>query len=339
MDAAFLTTRLDRPSHRFRSEQFFGSFEAAGHRCEAIVVPRSKLARWRMLRNLARFDIVCVQQRLFSSIELSLLRRFARTLVYDVDDAVMFGAGGRRDRRRESRFSRMLDACDHVVCGNAFLRKQVDGRTPSSLIVTAVDTNRFHPRARHRTGLKTVIGWTGSRSTNQYLNDLLPAIARVRRNIKLKIISDTLDGLELETLGEIPWQFVPWSPGGEVTETAEFEIGLMPLPDNEWTRGKCGCKALQYMSLAMPNVCSPVGVNREIVEHGRTGYLAASHEQWRHSLIELVDDEPLRIQMGVAGRQRVEAYYSVETVGHQLVTLFERLVNEGGARCAVSAAS
>lgn len=325
MKVLFLVTRLDRPSTRFRIEPMRPCFEAHGHTLDLLALPRSLAGRLRFYRRLARYDVIGLQQRLLSSVELRLLRRCCRTLLYDVDDAVMYDARGERSGRRERRFRAIARAADLVVCGNRYLAEETSRHTDRiAVIPTAVDTERFHPKLRARSNGAVTIGWTGSGSTNRYLNEMLPVLAPLAGRARLKVLSDTTDGLNFAQLGSVPREFVPWSPDREAPETASFDIGLMPLPDNPWTRGKCGCKALQYMALGIPAVCSPVGVNAEIIDHGRTGCLAATPEQWREVLDRLVSDAETRETIGRAARRRVEEAFALRIQAERLVEAVER---------------
>lgn len=340
MDAAFLTTRLDRPSHRFRSAQFFPEFTQRGHRCTEFALPKSRFLRWRLFRQLSAFDAVCLQQRLLSRVEFGVLRRSVDCLIYDVDDAVMFDPRGVRAGRRAARFERTVRGVDLVICGNHYLLDQLPaGHPPACVLPTAVDTRRFRPRADGGSKHTFVVGWTGSRGTNRYLNRVLPILAELPPPAEVRIISDTLDGLQLDCLRDVPWRFEPWSAESEVEHTSEFDVGLMPLPDDVWTRGKCGCKALQYMALGIPAVCSPVGVNCDIIQHGQTGYLPKTDEDWLHGLRHLMCHPDEAAQVGAAGRCVAEQRYCVRHVGRQLVELFERAVTAKERPCAASAAS
>ena len=238
----------------------------------------------------------------------------------------MFDGEGRPDRRRQSRFRAMAAAADLVICGNSYLAEQARKFSPRvEVIPTSIDTRKYQPQQRTAKSGAVIIGWTGSRSTNRYLNAVLPAIAALGGQVRFKFLSDTQEGLELDLLGEVPHQFVPWSPEVEISETATFDIGVMPLPDNPWTRGKCGFKALQYMGLGMPAVCSPVGVNCDIITHEANGLLANSPAEWSDCLQRLVSDSNLRSRLGRAGRDRIEQHFAVNIQAPRLVSLLEQL--------------
>lgn len=335
MHILFLSTRQAKPSFRFRVEQMLPYFRERGHACDVRFIPQSLFGRLRLFAGLSRFDAVFIQKRLFSQAELFLIRRQSRRLIYDLDDAVMFDGDGRDDGKRRARFRAMMRAADLVICGNQYLAGEAmrDGARPI-VIPTCINTDDFHPRVRHdvlaRRGSSpdrpVVIGWTGSRSTNRYLNDVLPALASLEGKAVVRYMSDTTDGIDPARLGRVPLTFTPWSPEVEITETAGFDIGLMPLPDDPWTRGKCGFKALQYMGLGIPAVCSPVGVNSDIITHGVNGFLPKSAEEWQSTLQRLVEDSTQRETIGKAGRRRVEEEYALAIQGPRTVHAVEQTV-------------
>ncbi len=326
MNLLFLSTRNAKPSFRFRVEQFLPWFAERGHQCDVEFLRGRPLSRLWLYRRLPRYDAVFLQKRLLSRAELLLVRQRARRLIYDLDDAVMFDGEGRPDRRRQSRFRAMAAAADLVVCGNSYLAELARAHSPRVEVVpTSIDTQKYQPGGGSADSGALVIGWTGSRSTNRYLNFLLPAIAALGENVRFKFLSDTPEGVDLDLLGEVPFQFVPWSPDVEISATATFDIGVMPLPDNPWTRGKCGFKALQYMGLAIPAVCSPVGVNCDIITHDKNGLLAHSLEEWTQCLGRLASDPGFRRRLGRAGRERIEEHFAVEVQARRLVNLVEEL--------------
>src|SRR5262249_15237129 len=152
--------------------------------------------------------------------------RSARMLVYDLDDAVMFDPDGREDRRRQVRFDAMMRAADLVVCGNQYLVDEAARKTDRiALVPTCIDTTAYHPRLRQTNPDRLTVGWTGSRSTNPYLNEILPILPKLHAPIALKIISESLTGIDLSVLGGVPRTFIPWSPVNEISEAATFDIG------------------------------------------------------------------------------------------------------------------
>ncbi len=306
---------------------------ARGHIVETAFLQKSLWRRWSVYRRLSEYDLVFLQKRLLSWGELRIVRQRSIRLVYDLDDAVMYDSEGNEDARRLARFQATCRAADLVICGNDYLHElavQAGGRTTT--IPTAIDTNRFCPatdKQSRETGEPLTIGWTGSRATNGYLNAVLPTIAPFAGRVRVKIISDTAAGINYSLLQDVPHQFVRWSPEIEVAETGTFDIGIMPLPDDPWSRGKCGFKALQYMALGIPAICSPVGVNREIVHDGLNGFLAGTRDEWYQAISRLVKDSELRETMGHAGRRRVEQDYALDVVAPRLVDVMEHVQSMG----------
>jgi len=325
MKIAFLTTRPSKPSYRFRIEQMLPYFAARRHYCDTYFLPTNAFGRLLLYRKLAPYDAVVLQKRLLSRIELFALRKVSRRLVYDLDDAVMYTSTGEDHPRRRARFAATVRAADLVVCGNQFLAEEVSRSTDRVVVVpTCINTEAYRPglRSAHSPGL--TIGWTGSRSTNAYLNDVFHALSQLHGAVQLKIISDTVEGFDFSRLGHVPHVFVPWSPKTEISEAATFDLGLMPLPDNRWTQGKCGFKAIQYMALGIPAVCSPVGVNRDIIHDGVDGLFAATMQDWFPVLARVLKDSFFREAIGRAGRRRVEESFSLAAHGPRFVRAVEK---------------
>jgi glycosyltransferase involved in cell wall biosynthesis len=326
MKIAFLTTRPSKPSYRFRIEQMLPYFTARRHQCDTFFLPTNAWRRLLIYRKLGPYDAVVLQKRLLSRMELFVLRSRARRLVYDVDDAVMYSSNGEDHSRRRRRFSATVRAADLVVCGNQFLAEEVSRDTDRILVVpTCINTDAYRPGLRTDSGPALTIGWTGSRSTNAYLNDIFHPLSQLHGPAQLKIISDTAVGFDFFRLLHVPHVFVPWAPKTEILETATFDIGLMPLPDNRWTQGKCGFKALQYMALGIPAVCSPVGANRDIIHDGVDGLFAPTPQDWFPVVARLLKDTFLREAIGRAGRRRVEEAFSLATHGPRFVRAVEKV--------------
>lgn len=178
-----------------------------------------------------------------------------------------------------------------------------------TVVPTTVDTDRYQVQERVASE-RICVGWTGSPTTIVHLRLLEPVLRALQRErgIRIRVIGDAsyqIDGVEVES--------VDWRAASEVADLSTIDIGVMPMPDDEWSRGKCGCKALQYMGLGIPTVLSPVGVNREIAADG-AAILASTEDEWLAALRGLIEDEALRRRVGDAGRNRVQERYSVAAV-------------------------
>jgi len=310
----FLVPRLDKASTRYRILQYLPALAEAGIRHEIRAV--SKVARdWlRLLKQVRAADVVFIQKKLFSAFEIALLKKLSRRLVYDFDDAVMFKdslASDRQHARQRRRFAATARRADLLIAGNGYLQEQglALGR-PTVLIPTPLDMERYLPKTRQASGNEVVLGWIGSRSTLKYLRDIAPALEELGQrlsNLRLKIVAD--DFFDLDHLPVIKKN---WSAADEIDDLHSFDIGLMPLNDDVWTRGKCGFKLLQCMAVGLPVVCSPVGANREIVTDGIEGFWAVRQEEWVKRLVTLAGDAELRQTMGKRGRDKVLRRYSLQ---------------------------
>jgi glycosyltransferase involved in cell wall biosynthesis len=234
-----------------------------------------------------------------------------RPLVFDFDDAIYLA-----DTSRANAWSRLLKSvrkaeticrvARHVTVGNEVLARFARDRAREvTVIPSTIDTDvyRVTPRARNRV---PVIGWTGSVTTAPHLMTLAPALRRLRarREFELRVIGAKVD---IEGLA-IRW--LPWRAETESEDLRGFDVGVMPLPDDEWSRGKCGMKALQYMALGVPPVVSPVGVNATIVRDGVNGFHAGTDAEWVDRIGRLLEDEALRGSLGSEARRTVEESYS-----------------------------
>jgi glycosyltransferase involved in cell wall biosynthesis len=308
---AYLTH--DTPDVFYRVGQYLDFLHTNGIGTAILRTPRNPWKRLAMFASLPAFDAVVLQRKLFSGFWRLFLRRCARTLILDTDDAIMFSSREDRpfSRTRSQRYKAMVDLCDRVTVGNSYLKEETLKLCPDAdvtVIPTVADTDRY-PVRRHRKDERVVIGWIGSASTIKYLGIVKPVMQRLlaaRPDVAFRIVSNEFPDWDLA-------ETRPWSRDREVDDIAGFDIGIMPLSDTPWTRGKCGYKLIQYMAAGLPVVASPVGANREIVVHEGTGFLADSPEEWERFLGCLIDSPTLRGSMGESGRGRAEESFSVRS--------------------------
>jgi glycosyltransferase involved in cell wall biosynthesis len=213
-----------------------------------------------------------------------------------------------------------MEASDAVWAGNRHLADaaaSINGHV--SLLPTSIRPDRYDVAAEKPRNHVDLV-WIGSSATRKYLVEALPAMEALAQRypqLRMKIVADF--DLETRDLVTLP---VTWSEAVEARELAASHIGIAPMPDNPWTRGKCALKILQYMAAGLPVVASPAGVNRDVVIDGETGYLAASRDQWTDALQKLVCDAGLRERQGRLGRQRVlESYSEIATARSMLADL------------------
>jgi glycosyltransferase involved in cell wall biosynthesis len=327
VEVVALVERADHVCCRYRVEAFRRHLEQAGHSLRLEPVPRRWWSRWLLFRRL-RGATVLLQRRLLPFWELTLLRGSVRHLIFDLDDAVFlrdsYSPKGLYHPGRQRRFTATVRVCDAVVAGNSWLAEQarrVVGRATVVTIPTCVEPSSY-PLAKQERREGTQLVWVGSSSTLQGLErirPLLEAIGTQVSGVALKIVCD-----KFPTFDRLPTLPTPWRGASEATEIAQADIGISWIPDDDWSRGKCGLKVLQYMAAGLPVVTNPVGVHPEMVRHGENGFLATSETEWIAAIRTLANDPALRLRMGRAGRERLERDYSVQAGARAWLDLLAR---------------
>lgn len=319
----FVSKGEDSASTRYRALQFFPLWRAAGFEPAHVTASGGLGPTLDMLRQAKRADVVVVLRKTFPAALLWLLRRASRRLVFECDDAIFRNSDGTPSRTRMARFAAMAHACDRVLAGNAFLARHAAAFNPAvTQVPTCVDAARYRVAAEKPAGSLDLV-WIGSHSTRKYLAEAMPwlaAAAQAVPNLRLKIVADfDLPGCGIPTLP------VAWRAESEARELAAAHIGIAPMRDDDWSRGKCALKVLQYMAAGLPVVSSDAGANAEVIMESETGFLAATPAQWTERIALLAQHAALRRRMGEAGRRRVETDYSVEAVFERLRQTIESL--------------
>ena len=250
--------------------------------------------------------------------------------VVDYDDAVFH-----RYDLHPSRVVRLLlggkiDAvmnhADLITAGNGYLEQRAKDAGCHSVerLPTVVDLSRYGARTHSRNNGVVVIGWIGSPVTAGYLRIVAPALQRISTKYAIRCIAV---GARPDQVEGTPFEAVAWSEAGEVDQLMAFDIGVMPLLDEPWERGKCGYKLVQYMACGLPVIASPVGVNSEIVTPGLNGEWATGTEEWVNALSRLIEDAGLRARQGMQGRMRVADRYSLQAQVPRLLAMFQDVVH------------
>ena len=311
-------------STRYRALAFFPLLRTKGWTPRHLSPHR--LDEYLQVLRLARqADLVVVLRRNLAFPLAMLLRRAAKRLLFDFDDAIFCRNDASPSRVRQARFAMMVRRADHVLAGNGYLAEQARRYNPAVTIMpTAIEPSGYDVATAKPPDHVDLV-WIGSRSTMRYLCDMQPlleALGDRQRTIRLKVIAD----VSLPT-HRIPTLFVPWHRDTETRALASSHIGLAPMPDDAWTRGKCGLKILQYMAAGLPVVASPVGVHPDLVRPGVTGFLAPDRAAWLEALEQLAADPSLRHTMGAAGREVVEHSFSIQAVCSIMERVFSRLLS------------
>jgi hypothetical protein len=343
MKVLFLTQTTELgPSSRYRVYQLVPHLQKLGIECEISPAIDSetyarlylgagkapKLSAWRAvwnrrrtdLRRVDQFDVVFVQKGAFPGLYSGVEREIAarKPLVFDFDDAVWLprqgGARLLRALHRERAVQDILDCSAAVIAGNGFLAEYASRFNRNvSVVPSAIDVDAY-PRAAD----SNVVGWIGSRTTLPYLKFLKPVFEYV--GVTPRVIASG----DPARLG-FAVDFRPWRLETEKDELSQIGIGIAPLPDTPWERGKCGVKILQYMACGMPVVASPVGVNTQIVIHGVSGFLVREIGEWQETLAKLMAHPKLRQQLAAAGRETVKKRFGIQGAAERVAAVLRGL--------------
>jgi len=248
-----------------------------------------------------------------------------KKIIYDFDDAIWLPQYQENPRlldklRNPSKVNSIIKWSWKISCGNAYLAGHARQFNANVVVnPTTIDTEHLHNQIKNQQTDKLVIGWTGTHSTLMYLEPLIPLIKKLEEkyDFELLVIANVKPEFECKSL-----RFIPWNKDTEIDDLLRMNVGVMPLLDDAWTRGKCGFKALQYMALGIPAIISPVGVNKEIIQQGVNGYLCNTDEEWSAAFEALLKDPELRITQGKAARKTVVDRYSVVSNTKNFLDLF-----------------
>lgn len=343
------------PSQRFRFEQYLEALESKGwvlrtnsflsdsgwhilysnghtlHKLATLLFGYAK--RIALLTQVSGVHYVFIHRELTPFgppiLEWLLAKVLRKKIIYDFDDAIWL-----TDKTNESKIEKIIrwrskvgSICKwsyKVSCGNEYLANYARQFNANVVVnPTTIDTENLHnPRKIiKKNSEKIAIGWTGSHSTLKYLKEIEPVLQYLETKyptVRILVIADKKPDLKLQNL-----EFLKWNKETEAEDLSKIDIGIMPLPDDEWSKGKCGFKALQYMAMEIPCVISPVGVNKQIIDHGINGSLAESEQDWITHLEYLINNQSARIQLGLAGRKKVIEGYSVLSNTGNFLSLFE----------------
>ena len=323
---------LEQPSYRHRMRSLIEPLQAAGWQVRAEQLPSGRygLRTWERRALLRWADVTVLHQIKLSSIEARIFAAFSRRRVFDVDDAIYV----RKPRRlgdlpdesawRKQKFAATCRWVDAVAAGNDVLAG-VARTTAKEIVVlpTSIDAACYETAFAGPAEAPT-IAWIGSPENLIYLDMIRPALARLTKRyptLKMRVICS-----EFPDWNDVNVERVPWSSATEAHSLAGAHIGVMPLTDDAWSRGKCAFKLLQYMAAALPCVASPVGANKEAVLDGVNGYYATDVDEWERSLEKLIVSPQLRVKLGAKGRQHVEQRYALNGYRENYLKLLRRLV-------------
>jgi len=311
MKLLILSNNPARPSFRQRIGIYIDTLRTDGIDCHIETLPPGSLARRKLFRRAGAFDAVFLHKKRLNCWDAYWLGKYSRKIIYDFDDAVMYHPKHPHvdSRSRQKLFARTVKLADTVVAGNNYLAELARKFNPNvEILPTGLAVSDYQTEPHRENDNKIRLVWIGSKSTLPFLNSITESLEQIGRqydNIFLRIIAD--DFLDLQNM---PVEKIPWSLQGQYRALLSSDIGLAPLPDNRFTRGKCGFKILQYGAACLPVVASPVGVNAQYVQDGVTGFQAHQSSLWTEKIAFLVENASARRQMGLWAREMVLRYDS-----------------------------
>jgi Glycosyl transferases group 1 len=322
---------LEQPSYRHRMRSLIEPLQAAGWEVRAEQFPSGRygLRTWERRALLRWADVTVLHQIKLSAIEARLFAAFSRRRVFDVDDAIYV----RKPRRlgelpdesawRKQKFAATCRWVDAVAAGNDVLAGVARAAAKEIVVLpTSIDTACYETTFAGP-GEAPTIAWIGSPENLIYLDMIRPALARLTMRyptLKMRVICS-----EFPDWNDVNVERVPWSSATEAHSLAGAHMGVMPLTDDAWSRGKCAFKLLQYMAASLPCVASPVGANTEAVLDGINGFHATDVDAWERSLEKLILSPELRAKLGAKGRQHVEQRYALSSYRANYMNLLRRL--------------
>jgi glycosyltransferase involved in cell wall biosynthesis len=335
--AVLLGYDLEQPSFRHRMRTLVGTLEAAGWQVRAERFPSGRygLRTWERRALLREADVVVLHQIKLSAMEARLFASVSRRRIFDVDDAIYV----RKPRRlgeaaddspwRKRKFAATCRWVDVVAAGNDVLAGVARASARSvTILPTSIDTAAYQPTTAAEDDPPTIV-WIGSPENLVYLEMIRPALARLTaryRTLRMRVVCS-----RFPDWSEVNIERIAWSSATEAESLATAHIGVMPLSDDEWARGKCAFKLLQYMAAALPCVASPVGANTEAVIDGVNGFHARTVDEWERHLESLIRSPDLRARLGASGRAHVESRYAMRTYQARYLELLRRLAAGSGA--------
>ncbi len=327
MKVLFLIQGWDVAASRYRVLQYIPYLKSKGVEATINLYPRTLRENFRFFKSLSQYDIVFLQRKRFNQPRLALLRRRAKRIVFDFDDSVMYRSSKSEDPvswTRRRRFDQMIKASDFVIAGNEFLKKQVlFFHSNVETIPTPIDQERYDLKDYGIKKERITLGWIGDHGSIHYLKKMRPIFERIGErypHVELKIVCDIFFDCERVKVVK-----KPWTSEEEVADLQSFDIGVMPLVDDPWSWGKCGLKIIQYQGVGVPVVCTPVGINRDLVEDGINGIWAMTPGEWESKLSILIEDPVLREKMGKEGRRKVIENYTLQVCAPRLYSMLTRV--------------
>lgn len=319
----FLSKGTNSSSSRYRALQYFSLYIESGFQPSHITISGGLTPFFKALYHASKSDIVILVRKTFPSPLFWLLRKVSKKLIFDFDDAIFCNTDGSYSKTRMERFINTVSQCDYVFAGNRYLAETTQKfQTKTTVIPTSLDTQKYNQQIVNKDHDFTLV-WIGSKSTKKFIVTILPSIelaAQSIPNLTLKIIADFELHSDLLCIKNIPWE-----ESTEAYEVASSDVGLGPLPEDNWTKGKCALKVLQYMSASIPVISSPTGANQYVIDHLKSGYLAEDDLDWVSYIKTAFQQKNKLKQMGEFGKQRVLHEFDINVVFRKILPVIKSI--------------
>ncbi len=318
----FISKGENSSATRYRALQYFPKFIEAGWQPNHATISGGVISITKTLFAASQADVVVLLRKTFPSPIFWLLRKLSNKLIFDFDDAIFSNADGSYSKTRMRRFEATVSNCDYVFAGNEYLGDEAEKYNAAVTVVpTSVEVEKYNLTCQKDDSVFELV-WIGSQSTRKYIAKIIPSLeiaAQTIPNLQLKIIADfELSSSKLNIINE------GWSEKTEALALCKADVGLAPMPENNWTKGKCALKVLQYMAAGLPVISSPSGVNAYVVENGISGYLVTDN-QWSTLLNQMHKEKDKLASMGEHGRSRVQLEFSISVVFQKMLHIINQL--------------
>lgn len=323
-----LTNNPDRASFRQRIAVYLDTLRANDINCEVAKLPSGSLARRALFKRAAEFDGVFLHKKKLNFFDAIWLRRYSKKMIYNFDDAIMYSdkSPKRYNRAHFRPWKRSVELADMVIVGSSYLAEHAQRFNPNvKILPIGLKVSDYKLDCPPENDDRIRLAWIGSKSTLPYLAQIRPALEEIGSrfdNVILRIICDDFFNLK-----NMPVEKRLWSRDTRAIDLATSDIGLAPLPDNRFTRGKCSFKVLEYASAGLPVIASPVGTNSDYVRNNVTGFFARDREEWLDRSTQLINNPQLRKKIGEDAQAWAENF-DVSVIGKQLTDLIGQCLKD-----------
>jgi glycosyltransferase involved in cell wall biosynthesis len=328
MKLLIVTNNPHRASFRQRIEVYLDTLQANGIECEVAQLPSSCLARQKLFKSAQKFDGVFLHKKKLNLLDTFWLRKYSKKIIYNFDDAIMYSdkTPDRNSRSHFIPFRRSIKLADMVITGSSYLAEHARKFNPNvKVLPVGLRVSDYKLDCPAKSDNKIRLVWIGSKSTLKYLAEIKPALEEIGSrfdNAVLRIICDAFFDLQ-----NMQVEKCLWSKDTRGIDLATSDIGLAPLPENRFTKGKCSFKVLEYASAGLPVIASPIGTNSEYVRSNVTGFFATNMQEWIDRITQLIENGQLRKKMGQEGRAHAEKF-DVSVIGKQLANLISECLKD-----------